>query len=74
MRGRPPSGRAFFYFDLSFTYDLNIAENLQLYGGVKNILDEDPPVVGSSQVRANTWPDTYDYNGQEFFLGTTIKF
>ncbi len=30
-------------------------------------------MVGSAQVRANTWPATYDYNGREFFIGGTVK-
>lgn len=58
------------YVDLSFQYDF--AKAFELFGGVRNILDNDPPVVGSAQVRANTWPATYDVNGREYFLGATL--
>jgi iron complex outermembrane receptor protein len=59
------------YFDVSGSFD--ITETFQLYAGVRNLTDQDPPVVGSAQVRANTWPATYDYNGREFFIGGTVK-
>ena len=32
------------------------------------------PVVGSAQVRANTYPATYDSLGAEFFIGAQLKF
>jgi iron complex outermembrane receptor protein len=60
------------YVDLSFTADL--VDNVQLYGGVNNVLDNDPPVVGSAQVRANTYPATYDVLGREYFIGINAKF
>jgi iron complex outermembrane recepter protein len=59
------------YLDLSFTFDWG--DRLQLFGGARNITDREPPVVGSAQVRANTWPATYDYNGREYFLGVNLK-
>jgi iron complex outermembrane recepter protein len=59
------------YLDLSFTYDFG--NRVQLSGGVRNITDRDPPIVGSAQVRANTWPATYDTNGREMFLGVTVS-
>jgi iron complex outermembrane receptor protein len=59
------------YLDLSFSYDFG--EKLNLFGGVRNLTDKDPPIVGSAQVRANTWPATYDYNGREYFIGATLK-
>ncbi|MET0497597.1 MAG: TonB-dependent receptor [Steroidobacteraceae bacterium] len=59
------------YLDVSFIYEL--AKAVELSGGCRNILDNDPPVVGSAQIRANTWPATYDTNGREFFLGVNLK-
>ena len=59
------------YVDASFIYELGKA--VELSGGVRNLLDNDPPVVGSAQIRANTWPATYDTNGREFFLGVNLK-
>lgn len=60
------------YFDASFTYD--IVENVQVYGGVNNIADRDPPVLGSSSPSANTYAATYDVLGTTFFLGGKLKF
>jgi iron complex outermembrane recepter protein len=59
------------YLDFSFSYDLG--EHVEFFGGINNLGDDDPPVVGSSQVRANTWPATYDYNGRTMFLGMTVR-
>jgi iron complex outermembrane receptor protein len=60
------------YLDISFTAD--VMDNIQLYGGVNNVLDNDPPIVGSAQIRANTYPATYDVLGQEYFVGINAKF
>lgn len=60
------------YFDLSFAYDL--PANVELYGGIQNIADKDPPVMGSSQANANTWAATYDVEGRVMFLGVNVKF
>lgn len=60
------------YLDFSFTAD--VLDNVQLYGGVNNLLDNDPPVVGSAQIRANTYPATYDTLGREYFVGINAKF
>ncbi len=60
------------YFDLSFSYD--IAKPIQIYGGVNNVTGNEPPLVGSPQIRANTYPATYDVLRQEFFIGAVLKF
>jgi len=60
------------YFDVSFSYD--IAKEFQIYGGVNNLTGNEPPLVGSPQIRANTYPATYDVLRQEFFIGAIIKF
>ncbi len=60
------------YFDLSF--NVEPIKNIELFGGARNIFGAKPPVVGSPQVRANTYPATYDVLGTEFFLGATAKF
>ena len=59
------------YLDFSFSYDLG--EHVEFFGGINNLGDDDPPVVGSAQVRANTWPATYDYNGRTMFIGMTVR-
>ena len=60
------------YVDLSFNLQLN--PQLALWGGVNNVFDKTPPLLGSRQRRNNTYPDTYDYAGAEFFLGASARF
>ena len=60
------------YIDLTFNYDAS--DGNSIWGGVNNVFGEDPPILGANQSRANTWPDTYDPYGTQFFLGTAIKF
>lgn len=60
------------YIDLSFSYD--VAKPIQIYGGVNNLLGNEPPLVGSPQIRSNTYPATYDVLRQEFFIGAIVKF
>lgn len=60
------------YFDLSFAWKL--PRSLELYGGINNIADKDPPVVGSAQANANTWAATYDVEGRVYYLGLNVKF
>ncbi|HEU4603420.1 MAG TPA: TonB-dependent receptor, partial [Steroidobacteraceae bacterium] len=59
------------YFDLSLNYDFGDA--FEVYGGINNVFDKDPPIVGAGQGYANTWPATYDYAGMTMFLGFTLK-
>lgn len=60
------------YVDLSFIVDIN--DSFDLWGGVNNLLDNNPPLLGTRQERNNTWPDTYDAIGTEFFIGVSAKF
>lgn len=60
------------YFDLTGRYQLT--DNLQLRGGILNLLDTDPPIVGNDyggtlQNSGNTYPATYDPLGRRFFFG-----
>ncbi|MBL8268785.1 TonB-dependent receptor domain-containing protein [Steroidobacter sp.] len=66
-----PKLRAYNYLDFSFSFD--VGKSVEIFGGVNNLLDDDPPVVGSAQIRANTWPATYDYNGRQMFIGMTVR-
>lgn len=61
------------YFDMSFTYQVN--ENVQLTGGVENISDNQPPVLGFfNNVAANTDPSLYNVLGRSYFLGARVNF
>jgi len=61
------------YFDIAFTIDFERV-GVSLHGGVNNVLDKDPPILGSSQQQANTYPSTYDALGAEYFLGMRMSF
>jgi iron complex outermembrane receptor protein len=61
----------FHYFDLSFSY--NITDEIRLDGGVNNIFDIGPPVLGSSANGNVTFPATYDPLGQTFFFNLTLR-
>jgi outer membrane receptor protein involved in Fe transport len=60
------------YVDVSFNFDAS--EQLSIWGGVTNVLDEDPPLLGSRQTRANTSPDTFNATGAELFVGGAYRF
>jgi len=60
------------YIDLSFGYD--VSDDFALWGGIINVFDEDPPLLGSRQSRANTQPDVFSPTGAELFIGGSYKF
>lgn len=59
------------YVDLSMTYDFG--DKAELFAGVNNVLDKDPPIIAGQGGYANTFPATYDYAGMTFFLGFNVK-
>jgi outer membrane receptor protein involved in Fe transport len=65
------------YFDLAATWDITDGITLRL--GINNLLDEDPPVLGSfytsgGNSNGNTAPGTYDALGRYLFTGMSMKF
>jgi iron complex outermembrane receptor protein len=60
------------YLDLSVNYVVN--DEFSIWGGIINVLDEDPPLLGSRQTRANTSPDTFSPTGAEYFIGGAYRF
>jgi outer membrane receptor protein involved in Fe transport len=68
---------SYHYFDLTASYALT--SYLTVRGGVRNLFDKQPPVVGNdyggtTQTSGNTYPATYDPIGRSFFFGATAKF
>lgn len=57
------------YFDLTARYQPT--DRLSIYGGVTNLLEEDPPLIRNQWT--NTDPNTYDAMGRQLFLGASIK-
>lgn len=65
------------YFDLSGMFE--VTENFALRGGITNLFDKKPPVVGNdyggtAENSGNTYPATYDPLGRSFFIGATVRF
>jgi iron complex outermembrane receptor protein len=67
------------YFDLASTFTIGDHYNFRL--GVNNILDNDPPLVGSSNnscavasCNGNTYPGTWDSLGRYIYAGATLNF
>jgi iron complex outermembrane receptor protein len=59
------------YIDLSFTWD--IGDKAEIYGGVNNVFESDPPIIVGQGGYGNTFPATYDYAGRTMFFGFSIK-
>ncbi|HEY0595663.1 TonB-dependent receptor domain-containing protein [Sphingopyxis sp.] len=69
--------KAFDWFDL--TARANVSENFELTLSVMNLLDKDPPTVGSNIGSTtfnsgNTYPSTYDAIGRRYAVGARLKF
>ena len=62
---------AYWYHDLSGTYQAT--DNIEMFAGVRNLLDEEPPVFDNAP-DGNTDPNTYDVNGRYFFFGARMKY
>jgi outer membrane receptor protein involved in Fe transport len=65
---------SFSYIDIGFTWQ--VLKELQLRGGINNLLDKDPPLVAqeiSEGGGANTY-SVYDTLGRQLFIGFTAKF
>lgn len=63
---------AFNYFNLNGAWDIN--DNLRISGGIDNLLDEQPPILGSNAEQANTFPATYDVYGRTAYINAKIRF
>jgi len=63
------------YFDLNGR--VLIGDQFEVYGGVYNLSDEEPPQIGGEPV-GNTWSDTnqgyYDAIGRSYYLGLRARF
>ena len=67
-----PTIDSYSYFTFSVTWD--VSESFRFIGGVKNLFDKEPPVLGSNQEQANTHPATYDPFGRVFYVRTKFTF
>jgi len=61
------------YVDLIGAY--RVRENVEIFAGINNLLDNDPPVIGfRAGGDSNTNPQLYDVVGRRFFVGGALKF
>ncbi len=65
------------YVDIAASWAID--KSLTIRGGINNIADKDPPIVGgglagpSSYGNGNTFPSAYDTLGRTVFIGLTAK-
>jgi outer membrane receptor protein involved in Fe transport len=69
--------KAYNWFDLTARF--NVSDNFEMTAAVINLLDKDPPTVGSNIGTTtfnsgNTYPATYDALGRRFAVGARLKF
>ena len=77
LAGVPPSQSgtlaAETYWDISAR--LKFLKNFSVFGGVNNVLDNQPPIMGfAAGGDSNTNPQLYDVIGRQYFIGVGVKF
>ena len=63
---------AYSLFSLNGIWD--VSETVRIRGGIRNLFDKSPPILGWNQEQANTIPGTYDPFGRAFYFGTRVVF
>jgi outer membrane receptor protein involved in Fe transport len=59
------------YFDLAASFEAS--ERFTFVLGVENLLDRKPPIVGTQQADANTFPASYDVVGRRFGVSVIVR-
>ena len=59
------------YFEVSGRFAFG--DHGEVYGGVSNLFEEDPPLMGLGAQQSNTAPSLYDVFGRRFFLGLRYR-
>lgn len=60
------------YFDLNARF--SVGDHFEFFGGVQNLLDNQPPAVFSGFTNTNTDETFYDTLGRRFFMGAKVRF
>jgi len=71
---------AYNLFNMNFSWRFN--ERMRVRGGVDNIVDQQPPIVGANPTNANnptnamgvTSPGNYDTLGRRYYVGLAVSF
>jgi iron complex outermembrane receptor protein len=59
------------YLELSGRYEFG--DRVEVYGGVSNLTEEAPPLMGAGAIQSNTAPSLYDVFGRRFFMGFRFR-
>jgi outer membrane receptor protein involved in Fe transport len=59
------------YLELSGRFEFG--ERAEVFGGVSNLTEEDPPLLGFGAIQSNTAPSLYDVFGRRYFLGLRFR-
>ena len=62
---------AVMYHDVNARWSVN--DSVQLFGGIKNLSDEDPQVFDNAP-DGNTDPNSFDIIGRYYYVGATLRF
>lgn len=59
------------YLELSGRFEFG--EHGEVFAGVSNVLEEEPPLMGLGATQSNTAPQLFDVYGRRFFLGLRYR-
>ncbi|MDP5052297.1 MAG: hypothetical protein NWP69_00790, partial [Congregibacter sp.] len=59
------------YLELSGRFEFG--ERAEIFAGVSNVLEEDPPLMGLGATQSNTAPQLFDVYGRRFFVGLRYR-
>jgi outer membrane receptor protein involved in Fe transport len=63
--------KAYNLFDLAFS--LGVTDTATMTFGINNLFDKKPPIIGSNQEQANTYPGTFDVLGRDLFVSVNFR-
>jgi outer membrane receptor protein involved in Fe transport len=63
--------KAYNLFDLAFS--LGVSDSATMNFGINNLFNKKPPVIGSNQEQANTYPSSFDVLGRDFFVSVNFR-
>ena len=66
------------YFNTTISANFAATDSIDIYGGVRNLFDEDPcnltQITKYGNTGTNTAAELYDVTGTDFWLGLTARF
>lgn len=62
----------YWLFDMSGA--ARVHESFEIFGGIDNLFDKEPPILGSALASDNSDPTVWDVVGRRFFVGGRVRF